>query len=150
MRKLLSFAILLFPVICYTKRPLPDEAYYVYKFFQNTEYREVADIITSQGILESAWFKSKMHIKFNNYFSIKDWKDYRCDRRPIYCLKKYKSLKHSCEGMYSYIKNKRYSTKRNNYYFDLKRKKYAKDPLYVKKLKKITKHIQYRLHKSYK
>lgn len=148
MRKLLSFLILLLPAVCYTKRPLPDEAYFVYKFFLKTEYRGVADIITSQAILESGYFKSKMHILFNNYFSIKDWKDYRCVKRPIYCLKKYNSLEHSCEGMYSYIKNKRYSTHRNNYYFDLKRKKYAKDPLYVNKLKKITKHIQYRLQKT--
>lgn len=150
MKKLLTFVILLIPSICYTRRPLPNEAYYVYQFFRNTEYRNVADIITSQGILESFWFKSKKHKEFNNYFSIKDWKDYRCAKRPIYCLKKYKSLKHSCEGMLSYIKNKRYSTTRNNYYIDLKRKKYAQDPLYVKKLKSITKHIKYRLYYAYK
>jgi flagellum-specific peptidoglycan hydrolase FlgJ len=150
MRKLLSFMILLIPAICYTNRLLPDEAYYVYNFFSKTEYKHVADIITSQAILESGWFKSRMHIKLNNYFSIKDWLDYRCARRPIYCLKKYKSLKHSCQGMYSYIKNKRYSTNRNNYYIDLKRKRYAKDPKYVSKLKSITKHIKYRLYYAYK
>lgn len=42
----------------------------IYTYFYSTEYKDASIAILALAILESGWFKSKYHIKFNNYFSI--------------------------------------------------------------------------------
>lgn len=116
--------------------------YKVYDYFKYTDYKEVAIIITAQMVLESAWGKSKRHNQFNNYFSIKDWKNHKCQYSPIYCMKQYDSIHDSIIDMHQYIKRKGYSKNPNGYYRSLINKGYAEDPRYVIKLKSIVKRLQ--------
>lgn len=116
-----------------------DKSSYIKEYFDNTEYSDVAIIITAQSILETGWFKSSQHNKKRNLFSIKDFKDHRCKNKPIHCLKVYRTFDHSILDMCEYLSRKNYSTSPENYYKDLVKKGYAEDPDYVKKLKYIVK-----------
>lgn len=83
------------------------------------------DIVYAQAIIESGNFKSKLCKNNNNIFGLK-------------CRKRYCKYNHWSECVIDYKKRiqNRYKFGEDYYYF-LRRIKYASDPNYIKSLKKI-------------
>jgi len=107
-----------------------------------TEYKSVSEIIISIAVLESAWFQSKRHKEFNNYFSIKDWKHKKCSRQPIYCLKQFSSIDENLDFMINYFREKGFPTEKESFIRHLKKVNYAEDELYEKKLRAVEKSLR--------
>lgn len=112
-----------------------DEFILIQEYFYNSNYRDVSKIILSIAILETGWFKSHYHKKFNNYFSLKDFKDKRCSKQPIYCLKQYESLEENLDDMLFFFESKKYPYDRNGFLKKLKH--YAKDKNYRMKIENL-------------
>lgn len=112
-----------------------DEFITIREYFYNSNYRDVTNIILSIAILETGWFKSPLHKEFNNYFSLKDFKDKRCIKKPIYCLKQYKSLEENLDDMLFFFESKKYPYDRLGFLKKLKH--YARDKHYRRKIENI-------------
>jgi uncharacterized FlgJ-related protein len=120
-------------------------------FFKETEYKEVSLTILALAALESGWFKSKRHVEFNNYFSIKEFdkrkRHPKCEVSPIYCMRQYNSLEEHLEDMLNYFRNKNYPTDKAGFLQRLDGiggDKYAEDEDHVSKVKAVTKTIKRR------
>lgn len=116
----------------------------IYRFFKDSEYEEVAVIITALSVLETGWLKSPVHNELNNYFSYKEVvenrKDERCSERPIYCMKVFGSLKECCEHMLGYFKKRGYPPDKEGFLRWMDGEggyKFAEDPDHVDKVRKI-------------
>lgn len=116
----------------------------IYGFFKDSEYEDVAVIITALSALETGWLKSSVHNELNNYFSYKeiveDKRDQRCEDKPIYCMKVFSSLQDCCEHMLRYFRRKGYPTDKEGFLNRMNGQgglKFAEDPLHVDKVKKI-------------
>jgi len=137
--KIITIAILLISGNCYADRT-QDIINKIETFFNNTEYKNVTKIIIAQSILETGWYKSPRHNEYNNYWSVKDIRKWKtCHKKPITCMIDNKNLDENIKMMYNYIKRKKYSIEYDGYFVDLIKKKFAEDPKYVWKLKRIIK-----------
>lgn len=87
------------------------------------------EIVYAQAILETGYFKSKVHTRNNNLFGL-----YNSEK------KEYHKFNHWTESIVKYKEwiQHRYKPP-NNYYEFLQRIGYAKDPNYITKLKQIVK-----------
>ena len=118
-------------------------------YFNKTEYKDVSHIILAMSVLESAWWKNKRHIEFNNYFSIKDFNKETqhklCKTKPIYCMKKYKNIDDGIEDAYYYFATHNYPLDVKGFFNRLNGiggLKYAEDPKYISKLKSVIRSIK--------
>jgi len=109
-------------------------------FFLNTEYNKVADIITAQSILETGWYKSEVHNKKHNYFSLKGNENPECSK-PICRLRTFRTTEQGLFAQLSYYRNKHYPTNRKGFINALKSKGYAEDKNYIKKVLNIARGV---------
>ena len=116
----------------------------IHSFFKKTEFAEVSELIIAQAVLETGWFSSDFHNEWNNYWSVKNWKDPQCKTVPIRCLMKNKNIHGNIRMMYRYLQRKKYSNNFEGYLYDLKKNYFAEDPLYNKKLRAIVKSLRKR------
>lgn len=115
----------------------------ILNFFRQTEYKNVAELITAQSALETGWWKDEFHRNRNNYWSRKRLPNgTTCLAGEKNCLLFHKDINDSCESMYQYLKRKGYSIDTENYLLDLKRKNFAEDSDYIKKILQISKIIE--------
>ena len=129
--------------ICYgVTKYSTRKANIVYNYFNKTEYKNVADIITAMTILETGWYKSKEHIKRNNYFSIKRKWSKECNKKPILCMGNFKSLNHGFRVVLSYFRKRQYPNTKNGFYDGLIKHKYAEDPKYIQKVKAVVRYMK--------
>lgn len=90
------------------------------------------DIVYAQAILETGYFKSDLCLNNNNLFGLYDNSN-----------RKYYVFEHWSESVLAYVSKVQYKYKGdsskppNDYYRFLNKIGYAKDPHYIKKLKKI-------------
>ena len=102
------------------------------------EYYEVKrpQIVYAQAILESNWFKSELCVKGNNLFGLYNSKE-----------QKYYTFNHWANSVEAYVRMVQYKYKGekeeppNRYYKFLQDIEYAKDVLYISKLKKLVKQL---------
>ena len=102
------------------------------------EYYEVKrpQIVYAQAILESNWFKSELCVKGNNLFGLYNSKE-----------QKYYTFNHWANSVEAYVRMVQYKYKGekeeppNRYYKFLQDIGYAKDVLYISKLKKLVKQL---------
>ena len=102
------------------------------------EYYEVKhpQIVYAQAILESNWFKSELCVKDNNLFGLYNSKE-----------QKYYTFNHWANSVEAYVRMVQYKYKGekeeppNSYYKFLQDIEYAKDVLYISKLKKLVKQL---------
>lgn len=93
---------------------------------------EYPEIVYAQAVLETGHFKSDLCIYHNNLFGL-----YNSKRR------KYFKFNHWTESVEAYRNMIQYRYRPpGDYYKFLQRINYAKDPLYIKKLKKLTKNYE--------
>lgn len=90
-----------------------------------------SDIVTSQAILETGYFRSYNCKKRNNLFGL--WNH---SKQEFYVFNRWED---SCDA---YLKMVQYKYKSGNYYTFLKNIGYATDPNYITKLKQI-KHLNH-------
>ncbi len=85
------------------------------------------EIVLKQAILETGWFTSKLLMKRNNLFAFR-------------ATKKYMRFEtwHASVDYYKKWQLTYYTNPKENYYLFLQRKKYARNPDYVKTLKRIS------------
>lgn len=102
------------------------------------EYYEVKhpQIVYAQAVLESNWFKSELCVKGNNLFGLYNSKE-----------QKYYTFNHWANSVEAYVRMVQYKYKGekeeppNSYYKFLQDIEYAKDVLYISKLKKLVKQL---------
>lgn len=93
-------------------------------------------IVYAQAILESNWFKSKLCVKDNNLFGL-----YNSKKQEYY------TFNHWANSVEAYVRMVQYKYKGekeeppNSYYKFLQGIGYAKDVLYISKLKKLVKQL---------
>ena len=137
--KLLILIIMVFKVSTLWAAGMNQKA--IRTFFENTEYRKVANVIVAITILETGWYKSDVHNELNNPFSYKEidksLRDARCSHRPIYCMKKYDNIIHACKDLLEYFKRHNYPKDPEAFIWHLKKKGYAEDPRHSIKVKSI-------------
>ena len=120
-----------------------SEGQIILNFFRQTEYKDVAELITAQSALETGWWKDEFHKQRNNYWSRKRLPNgTTCIAGEKNCLLFHKDIHDSCESMYQYLKRKGYSVNSDDYLLDLKRKNFAEDSEYIKKVLQISKSIE--------
>jgi len=129
----------------------------IYQFFMQTEYHEVADVITAMSILETGWYRSKAHQCRNNMFSIKTtirrkWTD--CNNKPcgkpICRMHHFKTEEQGYQHVLNHFKRKGFSVNRKQFFQDLTAKGYAEDKSYQKKLKWIIRNKLIKILRLYK
>jgi len=98
----------------------------VYAYILATDIKH-PEIVLKQAILETGWFTSKLLMKRNNLFAFRSTKKYM----------RFETWQKSVE-YYKRWQNDNYTNPKENYYTFLRRKKYARNPDYVKTLKRIS------------
>jgi len=131
----------------YDNRSANDILLYIYKYFSNSEYKNIALDITAMSALETSWWKSQFHRQRNNYWSTKKIPDrISCHKGSEKgCFATYNSLEHACKKMYHLLKKKQYSTEREQFLEDLKRKNFAEDSNYINKVIATRKSVERKL-----
>jgi len=143
MRKLMAIIIILFTVFLHGD--YREKAKKIYDFYQNTEYSDAAKIITAMTVLESAWYTSSYHNQYKNYYSKKiSWKECQSKSKPIECMKQYSTFDEANIDMLEHFRGKGYLTSVDGFYSSLVKYRYAVDPEYVKKVKKVIVALQKR------
>ena len=102
------------------------------------EYYEIKhpQIVYAQAVLESNWFKSELCVKGNNLFGLYNSKE-----------QKYYTFNHWANSVEAYVRMVQYKYKGekeeppNSYYKFLQDIEYAKDVLYISKLKELVKQL---------
>lgn len=98
----------------------------VYAYILVTDIKH-PEIVLKQAILETGWFTSKLLMKRNNLFAFRSTKTYM----------RFETWQKSVE-YYKRWQNDNYTNPKENYYTFLHRKKYARNPEYIKTLKRIS------------
>ena len=119
----------------------------VYNFYINTEYRDVADIITAMSILESDWYKHPEHKCRNNFLGIrrgKNKKSLSCNNMPCkksFCrMHIFSTYKEGLQHVLGHFRQHKFQTDRAGFLEDIK--KYSKDHKYKYKILKIVRRIK--------
>ena len=86
------------------------------------------EIVTSQSILETGHYKSKVCLQYNNLFGL-----YNSRKRDYY------SFDHWTESVKAYYDLVQYRYKEGDYYAWLSKIGYAEDPNYIAKVKSVQK-----------
>lgn len=119
---LISIGIILGSQICFASPKLSKETLLIELKKQNIHH---PDIVLAQSLLETGHFKSKLCKNHNNLFGIRKNGKYV----------RYNSWIDSVADYKKSIQNK--YRKGEDYYSFIKRIKYASDPNYIRKLKKL-------------
>lgn len=78
-----------------------SDGWIILNFFRQTEYKDVAELITAQSALETGWWKDEFHRNRNNYWSRKRLPNgTTCLAGEKNCLLFHKNINDSCESMY--------------------------------------------------
>lgn len=115
------------------------------KKIEQSEFKNVKKTIIAIAVLESAWFQSKRHREFENYFSVKDWKHEKCSKKPIFCMKQFESFDDNIYYMIEYFKRKNFPTEKEEFIAHLKKIGYAEDRQYETKLRAVRKSVKKKL-----
>ena len=110
------------PEFFLTDKPTVELVLEACKYYQI----QYPDIVTAQSILETGYYKSKTCIQRNNLFGL-----YNSRKKEYY---KFNHWSESVKAYYDFVQV-RY--KEGDYYEWLERIGYAKDPLYITKIKQI-------------
>lgn len=105
-------------------KPTPAAVLEACKYYE-IQYPE---IVTSQSILETGHYKSKVCLQYNNLFGL-----YNSRKRDYY------SFNHWTESVKAYYDLVQYRYKGGDYYEWLNRIGYAEDPNYIAKVKSVQK-----------
>lgn len=105
-------------------KPTPAAVLEACKYYE-IQYPE---IVTSQSILETGHYKSKVCLQYNNLFGL-----YNSRKRDYY------SFNHWTESVKAYYDLVQYRYKEGDYYEWLNRIGYAEDPNYIAKVKSVQK-----------
>lgn len=106
----------------------------VYKLLVKYDIKH-KDIVIKQAILETGHFKSKLCKSKHNLFGFKRNGKYTSFNSYEQCIKYYKKWQNKYYT--NNVKSKQYKYYSSNYYVFLKKRGYASDKNYIKKLKKI-------------
>jgi len=113
-------------------------------YFDKTEYKNVSVTITALSILETGWYKAPVLDEFHNYFSIKEFNVKKrhplCKKKPIYCMREYKTNEAGYKDALEYFKRLKYPTDRKGFLDRLNGiggAKYADDKDHVQKVKDV-------------
>ena len=121
----------------------PDTFFFIYNFFKQTEYKNVALEITAMSILESDNYRSKMQIERKNFWSLKkrpNGKD--CINGEKNCLIKFNNITESCQYMLGTLRKRWYHKSPEEFILDTKRKNFATDPKYIQKITSVRNRIK--------
>lgn len=105
-------------------KPTPAAVLEACKYYE-IQYPE---IVTSQSILETGYYKSKVCLQYNNLFGL-----YNSKKRDYY------SFNHWTESVKAYYDLVQYRYKEGDYYEWLNKIGYAEDPNYIAKVKSVQK-----------
>ena len=105
-------------------KPTPAAVLEACKYYE-IQYPE---IVTSQSILETGHYKSKVCLQYNNLFGL-----YNSKKRDYY------SFNHWTESVKAYYDLVQYRYKEGDYYAWLSKIGYAEDPNYIAKVKSVQK-----------
>ena len=105
-------------------KPTPAAVLEACKYYE-IQYPE---IVTSQSILETGHYKSKVCLQYNNLFGL-----YNSKKRDYY------SFNHWTESVKAYYDLVQYRYKEGDYYAWLSKIGYAEDPNYITKVKSVQK-----------
>lgn len=129
--KMVKFRAFLF------ENPKPDFTQETFFLFLKHAGVKCPDIVLSQAVLESGWFKSLLFVQYNNPFGM------GCPRiRETTCIDSYKGFavyEHWTDAVYDLKLWQQYRSNldQSDYFQFLVDSNYAEDPNYVKKLRKI-------------
>lgn len=113
-----------------------DTMKFIYEYFKQSEFKDLALEITAMSAIETGWWKSEFHNERNNYWSRKMVPDgVNCIKQERNCLISHNNILQACEKMERYLVRKGYSRHDPELFISqLRSKNFAVDPKYREKL----------------